>query len=286
MAEVTSMDKYNPWSLCYHLDETAKFWWGTSVTMKLAGFMVGVFALVFNWPARPMPFILAALTVLSEIFSYRSDSIRGTAQGLRRKLDLKDGLGWDIPNAELSDLVVRSPASVKKKASSKPPNDPYFASQEMAGPRRAIENVSESAWWSKHLAEKMYTHCLLTLIVTVATALVALIVTVQAASGSAPLDTLSIVARVVTALLMLALSLGLLKLTTGYYGLSKKAARTEEGAERLLITSSNIELVDALKIISEYHLARASAPIVPTWIWKWNQRELNVIWEELRRAKN
>lgn len=277
---------YNPWSLCQSLDDNAKFWWGVAISSKVVGFFVGVLAVVLNWPSKPMPFVLAALALLSEAFSYRSDSVRGQAQALRRKLDLKDGLGWELSNAELSDLIVRCPASVKEKTRIGSSGGAYFASEELPGPRRAMENVSESAWWSKHLSEKMFMLCLMALVVSTVGVVFALVVAIQAASGPAPLDMLSNVARVATAILMFLISLGVFKLATGYFGLSKKAARVEESAERLLKSGATIELADALSLVGEYHVARACAPIIPTWVWKLNQHELNGVWRELRRSKN
>ena len=50
---------------------------------------------------------LPALTLAAELCAYRSDTIRSTAQRFRRKLDMQDGFGWQIPNSDLSDLLVR-----------------------------------------------------------------------------------------------------------------------------------------------------------------------------------
>jgi hypothetical protein len=39
-----------------------------------------------------------------------------------------------------------------------------------------------------------------------------------------------------------------------------------------------LENVDVLKLWQDYQLARASAPIVPTWIWKKREKKLNKLW--------
>ena len=53
------------------------------------------------------------------------------------------------------------------------------------------------------------------------------------------------------------------------------------------VTGTEIEQVtdsqrQAAKIMNEYHLSRASAPILPTWIWKYHRDRLNKVWHEYR----
>jgi multisubunit Na+/H+ antiporter MnhF subunit len=285
MSESPSKITNNPWALCRCIDDDAKAWWGRAAAFKILGFIVGTGAIVFAWPSKPIPFILAALSLVAEVCSHRSDEAKGMAQSLRRKLDLNDSMAWEVPKTELSDLLVKCSAVVKRKASQLSNEPTYFTSHKAPGAQRALENISESSWWSKHLAEKMGFTCLLALIAATLIALATLIFTIHSAAGPTLPDTLSAVARVVTALLMLTLSIGLLKLTTSYYSFSKKAGRTEE-AERLLKAGKKISTIDALKVIAEYHIARAGAPIIPTWIWKMHRAELNAIWANLRRTED
>lgn len=278
----SAVPSHDRWVLARCLDDCAKWWWGVSLTLKLAGFVVGVAAIVLPLPAKAMPFALAAMAILSELCLYRSDGIKATAQGLRRKLDLLDGFGWEISNAEYSDLLARSPASVKKRTCGRPLSEPYFASTQQPGPTRALQNVSESGWWSKHLSEEMGQLCLVGLVGGVLGSVTLLIVAIHAITDR---DALSAAARVVTTVLTLLLSVGLVKLMIGYYGFSKKAARSEEAAERLL-ESRDTGQDDALKIVTEYHIARAGAPIIPTWLWKLRQAELSRLWEEYRATRS
>src|SRR5258708_28366333 len=144
----------NQFALARSLDDCAKWWWGASLTLKALGFATGI--LIFLPVAQePLPFLVAAFTILAELTTVRSDSLKGTAQGVRRKLDLQDSFGWEIPSTEFSDLLVRCPQSVKARAQRDNATAPYFASTEPAGPTRALHNLSESAWWTKHLAQSM-----------------------------------------------------------------------------------------------------------------------------------
>src|SRR4051794_39367024 len=95
----------SPYALARALDDCAKRWWGTSLLVKVGGFAMG--ACIDLLPAVPVASVVAVCTVLAELCMYRSDAMKSRAQQFRRKLDLQDGLGWRIPNTDLSDFLVR-----------------------------------------------------------------------------------------------------------------------------------------------------------------------------------
>jgi hypothetical protein len=265
----------SPYALAKALDDCAKRWWGASLGAKGLGFLTGAFIGVL--PPEPVPFIVAACTLVAELCSYRSDAIKSTAQQLRRKLDLQDGFGWPIPSSDLSDLRVRCSPWVKQRARLHPVNEPYFASTDPPGPVRALKNVCESAWWTKHLAQRMATYCWTTMVVGIIISFIILLVALQATSTH---STQVNVARMVTAFLMLFLSLGLVKLAFGYGSLSKNSESSEKAADRALQATTD-ELV-AFKVMYDYHLHRAAGPLLPTWLWKMRKDELNETWQEHR----
>ena len=230
-------------------------------------------------PPEPVPFIVATFTLVAEFCVYRSDAIKGTAQQFRRKLDLQDGFGWQIPNTDLSDLLVRCSSWVKKRARTHPVKESYFASTEPPGPVRALKNVSESAWWTKHLSERMATYCWTTVIVGIIGSIAILIVAAEATSTHAVQIT---VARIVTGFLMLFLSLGLIKLAIGYSSLSRNSASSEAAADRAHRGTTTPEELVAFKVMYDYHLSRAVGPLIPTWLWNIRQDELNQTWKEHR----
>ncbi len=222
---------------------------------------------------------VAGCTVLAELCMNRSDAIKGRAQQFRRKLDLQDGLGWQIPNTELSDFTVRCSWWVTRRAEKNPASEPYFASTDAPGPFRALRNVSESAWWTKHLAEWMAAFCWATVVLGVLGSLAVLIAALQNTSTHSIQMS---VARIVTAFLMLFLSLGLIKLALGYGSLSKNSGSSEAAADRALNATTAPEELTAFKIMYDYHLNRAAGPLVPTWMWKLREGKLNRTWKELR----
>jgi hypothetical protein len=227
---------------------------------------------------EPIPFVVTALTFISELAGYRMERVRGIAQGLRRKLESLNSFGWEVSNRELSDLIARCSSSVKKWAKREVTDEPYYASKEEPGPKRGVENVMESAWWSKHLSESMFWTCAAIIGCAIAGSLAALIVSILAMSDQA---TMSSVARIVTSVLLLVLSCGLVRLAVGYYAFGEKAAQIEVQAEGLL--AKKVALFDGVKLLHEYQLARSSAPILPEWIWRWRRDELNALWAAYRQ---
>jgi len=267
----------NQFALARSWDRCAKWWWGASLILKALGFTTGALIL-FPVPQEPLPFVVAAFTILAELATYRSDALRGAAQGMRRKLDIQDSFGWQIPSLEFSDLLARCPKSVKARAERDKTPESYFASIEPVGPIRALDNVSESAWWTKHLAESMWRICVTVLVIGLTVAVVTLITALQTQNvHTTQVNT----ARIVTGFLMLLLSTGLIKLTFGYSNLAKKASAREASACRLLETQQ-VEDLDAFRVMYEYHVDRATGLIIPTWIWNLRRGELNQIWENHR----
>ena len=83
-----------------------------------------------------------------------------------------------------------------------------------------LRNVSESAFWAKHLSEQLAMLCWGAVIVGLIFWFISLIVALQATNIH---TTQVAVARSVTAFLVLFFSLGLIKLAMGYRSLSKNS---------------------------------------------------------------
>ena len=93
-------------------------------------------------------------------------------------------------------------------------------------------------------------------------------------------ETLTSVGRIVTAALMLVLSLGLVRLTLAYYQLSKKAEHTEREAGRQL--GANPNELEVVKTWHDYQVSRAGAPLLPTTLWRAMRPALNEAWKLYR----
>lgn len=281
MADSKDRPRHNLRLLSRTLFELSKTWWTMALLLRLGVFIVGVIVVLFGLIPLLAPFLIAILSIVAEIFLWQSNRVKDTAETLLRKLDLQDSFGWTISNAELSDLLVRTAHGIRKQVSvNSDLEDGYFASTESVGPRRALETIQESAWYSKHLAQRTgYIYFWITC-VAVAISVVVLIVSIETIRN---FDVLSNIGRVVTSAILLIFSLGLIRSIEGYYSFSRKSEFIEESTKSLL-HSGDDDPIQAIKLVYEYQLARASAPLIPTWVWNMMRDTLNDLWKEYRQA--
>ncbi len=279
MANSSNQVKHNPRALCQVYFTLAKRWARFSLICKLAGFLVGVLTVLLPLVPAYAPVLVFMLAMMADWLGWRSDTHKGIAEAWLRKLDGRDSFDWAISGAELSDLLMRSPSKVDKLVIAKALSEEYFASKEPPGTRRALENLQESAWWSKHLSERMRNYYLAGTCLLVASAVLVLLISVQAIDNK---QTLSSLGRIVTSVLTLVFSLNLFRSVLGYHNFSVKAGQIEKSCENLL-ASQGVQESEAIKLMSEYQIARASAPLIPTWLWNRMEGELNATWKQYRR---
>jgi hypothetical protein len=157
--------------------------------------------------------------------------------------------------------------------------DMYFASQSDPGPRRALENLHESAWYNgrqTYVMFWMYTIAIGTLLIMSVVALV--IASRHMESAGSRESTI----KVVTASLMLVVSLNMLKSAWSYLKMYQRCLRTEESTLRLI--ESPMSESDALRQWHEYQVARSSCPLIPQWLWKLMEESMNDAWRSSRVA--
>jgi hypothetical protein len=279
MARKTNNLKHDPRALCQAYFSLAKKWFIVAYTGKCLVFLLGVLSILLPLLPGYAPFLVVAMAASADFFSWYSDAYKGTAEALLRKLDGRDSFGWAISHAELSDLLMRSPSNLDKLVFAEALAEEYFASKEGVGAKRALENIQESAWWSKHLSERMGRYYLIGTCILIILSVSVLLVSIQTINNTMLLASIG---RIVTSVLLLVFSLGLFRSVLGYYNFSSKAAQIEKYIENQ-IASQNFDVADAIKVMNEYHLARASSPLIPSWIWKSMRNELNETWKKYRQ---
>jgi hypothetical protein len=267
---------HNPEAVRNTLFAKCKWWLGIALSLKAAVFVGGALTILLSVGSGFAPIVIGLVAAASELAMWRSDWVKGIAETLHRKLDLEDSFGWRITNADLRDLLARIDIDLSDLA--EPTEANYFASKSPPSDQRALENLQESAWWSKHLAESMWKICLGAICALIVGCILLLLTSVHAVKDQA---VLSEVGKVVTSAILLIFSLSLLRFTVGYFLFSKKAEKAEERAKTLVATSS-VGNIEAIKLWQEYQLARASAPLVPTRIWKLREKRLNALWRDYR----
>ncbi|MEP6673196.1 MAG: hypothetical protein ABJF10_28865 [Chthoniobacter sp.] len=267
-------------TVCTLLSLRAKSWWRTSLSLKGLSFVVVAVSLVPNFPAVPVPFVVVAIAILAELASQKMEIIKGDAEMVRRSVDWLESLGWPVSNRDYPDMLVRYDDILKEASMLAATAEPYFASLEVPSSKRLLENVMESAWWSKHLCQRMVRYCQIFAAFAIGGSFILLtIALIGVDSNKVRVG----VARVVASLLTLVLSFGLVNLIRGYSRFARKAEDVEVKAEVLL--NSGCGEIDAIKLMQAYHLARAGAPIIPDSVWRRMRPALNELWKKKRRLR-
>ncbi len=252
----------------------AKRLWAIANLLRFTAFVVGACALVLAKPPLYLPQILFSLVVAAELFQWRSDVVKSQCESLLRKLDLCRSFDMAISPADKRDIVSYLPKPLRKRFSDSELPDTYFTSSEPSGPRRAVENLVESAWYTKQQANMMAGVCIALTILVVGGAIAALIVTSNEVQSVATRINIS---KVVTSWLLLIFSLGMFKHGWAYYKLAEQSGRTYNTGEHLL--RGEVTEADAVKQWYEYQIGRASSPLLPELLWKLKQDDLNDAWQ-------
>ena len=229
--------------LSVEIYESAKKWLVASMICRFGTFAIGILAVLSANFSQASPFLVALCSLCAEYCLWKSDGHRRLAEDLRRKTDMEDSLGWRISAGEMRDVLARIPNNIRDLAESESSTEPYFASLEETGPVRMLENLRESAWWSKHLSEKTAKLYLWIMTGLFAISLTVLIVSIQTIRN---FDILSNIGRAITSTIMLVFSLSLLRTTVGYFRFSQKSERLQEVAE-LLLQDNKVDLIQAIK---------------------------------------
>ncbi len=261
------------------LRETTESWWFLSLLFKLGIFIAGTLLVFIPNFSQSIPFVVIFITLAAEFASWRYASARDNWEVLHRKLFFFESLGWEISKAEISDLLTQISKSEKKKATNINPDESFFASPQKTGSKRAVENIQESAWWTKHISKRAGNIYLGVVIILLIGSFVVLSISIETVKDY---DVLTNMGRAVTSAVMLIFSLDLVRIARSYQKYSEQSASVEASAKRLL-KSPKIETIEAIKLIQEYHLAHAEAPMNPQWLWKIMRDDLNIIWREYRR---
>lgn len=137
-----------------------------------------------------------------------------------------------------------------------------------------MENLQESAWYTKNLAKKMKACCFVLTVAIPSICVICLLITLLYVNVT---EQQTYIAKITTASLLLVVSSGLIQFTKNYDNLHKKAETAENQASKLL-ESPNDETLPAIRTFNEYHLAKAIAPPIPDLLWNWSEKKLNSSW--------
>ena len=253
----------------------AKRWWFWENVLKML-VAVSTIASFFWKESLEWTWLFPVIFTGSYTFiQWHIESVQGKAEAIKRKLEYQDGLGWKISEQEKADLYVEASRKVKKVAL-EPEESPYFDSPEPISSRRAVENLMQSAWYTRHQASGIAKTAFALSIVILLLAIVSLAVVVQ----SPPLQQWGpVVGQTVLTVLVVLLAMGYFRLSSRYRSLSRRSEKVVDRASDLK-ELENISDIQVLRLLHEYQIARAAAPMIPEWLWKRKKHELNRLWKQ------
>lgn len=246
----------------------AKDWFAAAVAFRFAAMAAGLLAINPAY-APQAPYAVAALAVVAEICSMRSDLLKGRADKLLRLRELWDGLGWQPDPTSVADVLAVIPDRIEGATPTSEHGYPAFATAKPVGVERALENVKESAWWTQQLSLLMSKTIGSAVLVAGLISFVSLVIC-TAAAISTPSRLAG--ARAATALLVTMFSGGIIKLAYAYYVLHDRA---RHAVTRVNQRQDNDDLTRRLPILFEYQNARSTGPLIPDAIYKLFRQRLN-----------
>lgn len=267
--------KQNLRTACNYLFKISKRWWGISWALKILTFVLALAAVFLTDTSIYVPIGVVVVSYLSEALNIYASDFRGQAEALSRKIDFRNSFNWKIKDTEIADVIQKLPDSFDDISTTEE-DDVYFTSNEEFGWKRAMQNLQESAWYTKNLAKKMKRYCFIISVSIPSVCMVSLLIIILSKNVT---EQQTFAVRITTATLLLLVSSGLLQFTKNYDGLMKKAEAAESQSTNLL-ESTKDETFPAIRAFNEYHLAKASAPPLPDWLWCWNEKKLNRNWEK------
>lgn len=247
--------------------EKAKKWFFITSILRIVIVIINII-LLYTQSIELLSLTPSIIAIFIPITQWTSDKHKRFANRLLGKLELAKGFGWSITSKELSDIFFDID-DINNTI-----NDNYFFSQGNPSPKIALQNLEESAWWTKNLSLKMFRYILILIIIITVFIVTALLITINNKQLQSNPD---IINKITIALITLIVSGGYIRACAEYYRLFEAAKNTEDRANTLK-NQPNLSEREALKLVYEYQLARSSSPLIPDWLWKWHREKLNKLW--------
>jgi hypothetical protein len=259
----------------------AKQWYAGYVLCQLLVLAFAV-ASIFAQVNPNLSALIAFLGVLAtECVRWRSDVWKSEGEAAKRKWEIADGLGVAVDGSYIADWLAAKTKGFLSDVAAAEIQGSEFDSTRPVGALRAIENTLESAWWSRHLSRRMAVYLSVILLVVIVAALIALTFSIAALKSSTAQQSGAVVQNVggiLCAVLVFVFSINVVRLLADFLGF---ATETKEVLGRCtgILKSSALTERDALAIVHEYQTARNSAPLLPTFVWKFHGKHLREQWQ-------
>ena len=257
----------------------AKTWSGVVAILEISLFLSGIIAVFSQKISLGYPWIALPIALVGVFISSKSSGFKNKAETLKRNHEYLMGFGT-IPNrGDLADLQIELSKELPKDDEELLLKGITYWSKKSSGPIRTLENLMESAWFTKHLAGFCAYSLGAVFLVSLALAVSLLLLCATSLAGT-PVGLAA--SKCIAATIMFLISTRVLVSWLAYLGSRKNAEAIDSAASDLLATAKRTDIFEVQKLLSEYQIARASAPLIPTWVWKIRRNTLNKAWENLK----
>ncbi|MHB8390676.1 MAG: hypothetical protein ACYDBH_14035 [Acidobacteriaceae bacterium] len=208
------------------------------------------------------------LELASSCCFYFSDAIKTSAEPTLTRLDFEHGLGWKIPKEDVDNFLADF-AQHEQRGRDVRGDDEYFSSPVAdTGPQRLRSDITESALYTRTIALNAR-DVLLFILFGIVAALLAVLITGLYRHFS---HGRAIGQELAVDVLIFLVAIDLVPLCIRYNALAQTASRTRDILKR---ANTESEVVPA---VVDYQLARASAPLLPTFAFLSRRFPLSAIW--------
>jgi hypothetical protein len=208
------------------------------------------------------------------IIATKAAKCKSLAEKLKREHEYADGFGKPPSGARLASLNVEFPKTLRNDLNLLLSAGITYDSDKECGSVRALENLSESSWFSQHLSGACATVLTYAFTASLGFSIWVLLICATDLAGT-PAGQAG--AQGVAGTLLFLISVGLFRNLTGYRSYSQRSEQVDNEARRLLGLKKP-DIKEALRLIAEYQVARAGAPLIPTWMWRIKRDALNQQW--------
>jgi hypothetical protein len=218
--------------------------------------------------------------LITELVRWRSDHWKSQGESAKRKWEMADGFGVSVDSKDIADWLASKSRGLLSDVRDVEMRGLDFDSNQPQGPRRAVENTEESAWWSKHESRRIVVYLSFILAIVVVVAFVALALSIgalKAAGVQQSGSSVQTVGGIICAVLMFVFSINLVRLLVDFWSFAAESNNILARCATLL-KSRNISQGDALVVMHDYQTARNSTPLLPTFIWKFHGDHLREQW--------
>lgn len=192
----------------------------------------------------------------------------------RRLILFADGLGHDIPTEDLAQVKAWALGSQLKEA---PFVKPYYSSSKSPGPQRLADIITESSFFTEHLARKIATG----LWVTFGIALIVACLVLYSADlcAEVPFHVVVFVMKSMAVFVSFLIAGDFLLIAKKYTDLNHEAHQAFSRCA-CLREAQNLSIDEVRNVVEDYGIALLQAPPIPGQLYGFYRDALNRIYRE------